>query len=202
MSAPEWRDVAKGLLYAHSRLNSNTERTLESTAFLHGLIDLLESKGLIQIEELDEKKNAAAARLIRQLEQQAEGVALQKPEYDKYSFTSAVEIDCESRLPYCKAACCRLPFPLSRQDVREGIVEWDLGHPYVIAQDDEGYCVHLDRQSNRCSVHCSRPVPCRAYDCRKETRIWLDFDACVINPAVLREDWPYCLDEEAAAEAS
>jgi Fe-S-cluster containining protein len=169
---------------------------LESTAFLHGLVELLEAKGLIQIEELDQKKTAAAERLTRKLEQQGEGVALQTPEYDKYAFQSTVEIDCPSRLPLCHAACCRLPFPLSKQDIREGVIEWDLGHPYVIAQGPGGYCVHLNQNTQGCSVHAQRPVPCRAYDCRKESRIWLDFENGVINPAVLRSDWPYCLDEQ------
>lgn len=195
MNNPEWSEVAKGLLYTHSRLNSNTERTLESTAFLHGLIELLDAKGLISIEELDRHKGAAAERLARRLEQDGEGVVLQKPDYDKYTFESEVQIDCASRLPFCRAACCRLPFPLSKQDIREGIVQWDLGHPYIIAQGDGGYCVHLDQETKRCGVHCQRPVPCRAYDCRQEKRIWLDFENCVINPATLREDWPYCLDE-------
>jgi hypothetical protein len=36
-------------------------------------------------------------------------------------------------------------FPLSRQDVAEGIVKWDLESPYLIAQTEDGYCGHLDR---------------------------------------------------------
>ena len=38
------------------------------------------------------------------------------------------------RVHLCKASCCRLPFALSRQDVEEGIVRWDLGQPYLIDQ--------------------------------------------------------------------
>jgi hypothetical protein len=27
-----------------------------------------------------------------------------------------------------------------------------------------------------------RPIPCRGYDCRKDERIWLDFEKRIINP--------------------
>ena len=66
----------------------------------------------------------------------------QDPEYDKYAFEHAAEIDCASRVHLCKAACCRLPFALSNQDVREGIVRWDLGQPYLIEHASDGYCTH------------------------------------------------------------
>ena len=39
-------EVAEGSLYIHSRLNANTTKTLEATAFLYALIELLEEKGL------------------------------------------------------------------------------------------------------------------------------------------------------------
>ena len=61
----------------------------------------------------------------------------------KYAFQGGAEINCENRIPLCKAACCRLPLALSKEDVQEGIVRWDLGHPYLIAQDKDGYCVHI-----------------------------------------------------------
>jgi len=71
-----------------------------------------------------------------------------------------VKIDCESRLPLCRAACCRLSFALSKQDVREGIIRWNLEKPYVIAKDGDGYCIHLEKEAMSCSVWKSRP--CRA----------------------------------------
>ena len=33
------------------------------------------------------------------------------------------------------------------------------------------------------------PLPCRGYDCRKDKRIWLDFEQRIPNPAVERPDW-------------
>lgn len=184
------REVVEGLLYTHARLSDSTKATLESASFLYSLIELLHEKGLISIEELDARRHEVAARLAKKNWEKGIGVLLQEPEYDKYTFTGEAEIDCENRVHLCKAACCRLPFALSKQDIREGIIHWDFGQPYIIAQERDGYCTHLERGSCRCTVRENRPVPCRAYDCRKDKTIWLDFEGRVINPDILRDDWP------------
>ena len=108
---------------------------------------------------------------------------------DKYTFSGQVEIDCASRLRLCRAACCRLRFALSVQDVREKLIRWDPGAPYLIAQGAENYCVHVS-ETLSCIVHAQRPVACRAYDCRRDVRIWADFERAEINPAILAPDWP------------
>jgi Fe-S-cluster containining protein len=175
-------EIAGGLLYCHSRLNSNTSKLLESASFLYALIELLTEKGLIKIDELEEKKREVATRLLESFLDRGMGVAMQEDERDKYEFSETVEIDCENRVHLCKAACCRMSFALSQQDVEEGVIKWDLGRPYLIAQDKDGYCRHLDRDTNRCTVRERRPLPCRGYDCRKDTRVWLDFENRIINP--------------------
>lgn len=175
-------EVAGGLLYCHSRLNSNTSKLLESASFLYALVELLTEKGLVELDELEEKKREVAARLLESFLDKGMGVAMQEGERDKYTFDETVEIDCESRVHLCKAACCRMSFALSQQDVEEGVIKWDLGRPYLIAQDSEGYCRHLDRQSSCCTVRDQRPLPCRGYDCRKDERVWLDFEKRIINP--------------------
>jgi hypothetical protein len=185
------REIADGLLYAHARLRENTTATVEASSFLYALIELLSEKGLISIEELDERMHGVLARLEQKNSEKGVGVLIQDgPEIDKYAFKGEARIDCENRIHLCRASCCRLPFALSKQDIREGVVHWDLGQPYIIAQADDGYCTHLERPSCRCAVREHRPVPCRAYDCRKDQTIWLDFDNRVINPDILREDWP------------
>jgi hypothetical protein len=63
------------------------------------------------------------------------------------------------RIHLCQAACCQLWFPLSKQDVQEGIVQWDLRYPCIIAQDEESYCKHLERGTCHCSIYAQRPVP-------------------------------------------
>ncbi len=201
-SEPSRQEVAEGFLYTHARLRENSQAALEAASFLYGLIELLNEKGLIAIEELDQRKRAVADRLARKNREKGIGVLLQEPEYDKYSFAGGVRIDCENRVHLCKAACCRLPFALSKQDIREGVVHWDLGQPYIIAQDSAGYCTHLDRGCHRCTVHEHRPVPCRAYDCRKDNRIWLDFENKIINPNILRDEWPRGVSSEDAQSPS
>jgi Fe-S-cluster containining protein len=175
-------EIAGGLLYCHSRLNSNTSKLLESASFLYALIEVLAEKGLVQIDELEDKKREVATRLLDSFLDRGMGVAMQEDERDKYNFSETVEIDCASRVHLCHAACCRMSFALSQQDVEEGVVKWDLGRPYLIAQDSDGYCRHLDRESNCCTVREQRPLPCRGYDCRQDKRVWVDFENRIINP--------------------
>ena len=176
------QEVAGGLLYCHSRLNANTSKLLESASFLYALVELLTEKGLIQLEELEDKKREVAERLLESFLDKGMGVAMQEDVRDKYTFDETVEIDCQNRVHLCKAACCRMSFALSQQDVEEGVVKWDLGRPYLIAQDADGYCRHLDRKSSCCTIRDQRPLPCRGYDCRKDKRVWTDFEQMIINP--------------------
>jgi hypothetical protein len=128
------QEVAKGLLYIHGELNTNTTKTMEAASFLYTLIELMSENCLITIEELDDHKRVIGKRVIEQFRRSGNGIMLQNPEYDKYTFQNRVEIDCENRDHLCKPASCHLPFALSQQDIREGIVHWDLGQPYLIDQ--------------------------------------------------------------------
>jgi hypothetical protein len=184
------QEVAEGLFYTHFRLSQGTNKTLENSAFLYGLIELLSEKGLISVAELDERKKVVAERLIAQLKEKGLGVMLQEDEEDKYTFKGEAKIDCENRIEFCHAACCRLRFALSKQDVYEGVIKWELGKPYLIAQDKDGYCTHFERGTCRCTVREQRPVPCRGYDCRNDKRIWVDFEQRIVNPNIERADWP------------
>jgi hypothetical protein len=185
--------IAAGLLYTHTRLNANQRKTLEAASFLYALVELLSERGLITIDELDDRKAVVAQRLAEQLRREGSGAVFQDPEYDKYHFEYTAEIDCASRVHLCRAACCRLPFALSHQDVREGIVHWDFGQPYLIEHDGRGCCTHMDQSTCHCTIYAHRPVPCRGFDCRQDTRIWLDFEGMLPNPAIERPDWPYDL---------
>jgi Fe-S-cluster containining protein len=185
--------VAQGLLYTHTRLSANQRRTLDTAAFLYALVELLDEKDIITIDELDARKGIVAERLNEQVRRERLGVMLMEPEHDKYAFESAPPIDCADRVPICHAACCKLPFALSKQDVREGIVHWELGQPYLIDHGEDGYCSHLERGVCACTIYENRPVPCRGFDCRDDKRIWIDFDARVPNPDIERPDWPECL---------
>jgi Fe-S-cluster containining protein len=183
-------EVAAGLAYLHARSNATTTRTWEAASFVYALIELLSEKGLVSIDEIDGRKKAVAGRLLKRFIQHDPGVAIQEPEQDKYAFTPTAKIDCENRVHLCKAACCKMVFPLSRQDIEEGVIKWDLGKPYVIAKGADGYCQHFDHQCLGCTVHAQRPIPCRAYDCRNDKRIWLDFENKIVNSELNDPDWP------------
>jgi Fe-S-cluster containining protein len=189
-------DIVRGLVYTHNRANANTAQLHQASATLQTLVELLADKGLIDRKQLDTRGVAAAAQLRREFFERGMGVAMQEFDVSKYDFDGGVEIDCESRLPLCHAACCKLPLALSREDVREGVVRWDLGRPYMLARDRDRYCVHMERETCRCGVYDHRPIPCRGYDCRADTRIWLDFENRVINPAINEPDWPTQLMDE------
>jgi hypothetical protein len=193
-------DVVRGLVYAHNRANANTGEVHTANSTVAALVDLLVERGVLDREAFESRREEASERLQREYVERGMGVAVQEFETSKYRFPGGPVIDCESRIPLCGAACCKLPFALSREDVKEGVLRWDLGRPYMIAQGPDHACVHLDRQSGRCGVYEQRPIPCRGYDCRKDERIWLDFDNRVVNPLINEPDWPACLkpgpDEE------
>ena len=189
-------EVAAGLRYAHFRADANTGKLLEFASFLYAAIDLLSKKGVLDLAELDEHKKKAAANLVEKFSERGMGVVYQKPEYDKYKFEGTAQIDCESRIHLCHASCCKLRFALSKQDVEEGIVRWDFAAPYLVARGTDGCCQHLDQERKCCTVHAHRPVPCRAFDCREDKRIWLDFANKVVNPQINEPDWPQCLGND------
>ncbi|MEW6110163.1 MAG: YkgJ family cysteine cluster protein [Nitrospirota bacterium] len=179
--------LSSGLLYTHTRSNFNTTKTLESVSFLYALIEILNEKGLISIEELDERKKRVAEQVVSMFVESGISLIYQDPEYDKYNYEYEAGVDCMSRLDICRSVCCKLPHALSRQDVREGIIRWEFGRPYLIAHDDDGYCVHLDRRTFRCTVYVNRPAACRGFDCRNTERwhIWQDYDKKIMNPGLI-----------------
>ena len=175
-------DVAEGLMYSHSRENANTSKVLEVASFSYALIELLNERGVISIEELDERKRKVGQRLAEKFAEKGMGVALTDDEKDKYVYEGTVQIDCDERMPLCRGACCRLRFALTVQDLEEGSVKWELGRPYMIRHDADGYCHHVERETKHCGIYEKRPIICRSYDCRKDKRIWADFENRIVSP--------------------
>jgi len=102
---------------------------------------------------------------------------------DKYALKDLPQIDCETRIPLCRGRCCKLHFSLSFQDLTENVVKWDYARPYRILQRvTDGYCVHNDPDTKGCGVYDNRPAICRTYDCREDSRIWLDFEKRIPAP--------------------
>jgi Fe-S-cluster containining protein len=107
---------------------------------------------------------------------------------DKYTVEPSTP-PCDELIPICHARCCKLSFSLSTADLDEGVIRWDYGQPYLIRQRaSDGYCVHNDPDARGCSVHAYRPRVCRIYDCRKDPRIWSDYDKRI--PAAMIESRP------------
>lgn len=99
---------------------------------------------------------------------------------NKYTVPSAGP-PCAEIIHLCEARCCKLSFALSTADLDEGVIRWDYAQPYLIRQrESDKYCVHNDPGSHFCTVHEQRPSVCRKYDCRKDPRIWADFDKRVL----------------------
>jgi len=180
-------ELLHGLVYTHNRANANTREIHQAAATLQALVELLVAQGVIDRQQLEVLQQTRAESLRRSYVDRGMAVAMQEFGISKYEFQGGAAIDCENRVHLCKAACCRLPFALSKEDVQEGIVRWELGNPYVNAREPDGYCTHLKRGTCHCTVYHHRPIPCRGYDCRQDPRIWLDFANKVVNPHL--DDW-------------
>ena len=86
------------------------------------------------------------------------------------------EVDCASRIHLCRARCCTFSVELSREDLDEGKLRWEIEQPYLLRHDSDGYCSHFSRESGGCTVYEDRPAACRQYDCRQDARVWQDFE--------------------------
>lgn len=181
----ETEEILEGFLYSYRQLDTNATKLYEASAHLYSLIELLVAKGLVGVEELDQRKKTVEKRLRDSFSESDIGVRVQNAKIDKYSLETEAEIDCEKRKHLCHAACCAMAYALSPQDIREGI-RWSLGKPFMNARGADGYCVHLDRDTMNCSIYEHRPAVCRQYSCRNDRRIWLDFDKMIINPDLFK----------------
>jgi len=190
MTEPARRDeMLRGLMYAHDRANANTSELEDAAAMLEAVVEVLVEAGLPP-ERLEQARAKAAERVRQRFVERGMAVARQDFDVPKREFPDGVRIDCENRIELCRAACCRLSVGLSSEDVREGILRWDVEMPYLLERGEDGWCVHMARGSCRCTVYDARPIPCRGFDCREDTRIWLDFEARIPNPAVADPNWP------------
>ena len=176
------RQLERGGLFTHTALSSNAERIHETEAFLYGLIDILIAQGLLTTEDLAEKAQAIRQEMQEKGQSIGPGVALRIDDPDAEE-TAYIPVNCEERLHICEAVCCRLGFPLSTGEVEDGHIRWDLGQPYYIRHEEDGYCTHNDRETHGCAIYQDRPQVCRKYSCANDERIWTDFDNMVLNEA-------------------
>ena len=102
---------------------------------------------------------------------------------DKYAVPSS-DIDCAARIPLCKARCCSFDVTLSAQDVAEHVLPFDIERPYALPRDPHTKRCVCMADGGACTVYEQRPGACRAYDCRRDPRVWLDFEARIPAPEV------------------
>ena len=170
---PKRADLEAGLRFVHQMEVQGRIEQSQLAAETSALVDLLIAKGVISAREFDERMQISREAQLKREEGNAypmmgEGI-------DKYEVESP-DIPCGELLHLCRAACCNLMFSLSLQDLEEGVVRWNYGAPYQIRQDAvSGKCVHFANGTG-CTVYDKRPVACRKYDCRQDTRIWEDFE--------------------------
>jgi Fe-S-cluster containining protein len=180
--------LARGLQFTNMLGMMNNQSIKEDKALLHSLVELLISQGVIRLYQLEKRKQEISESFTENGALGPEVHLVDTP--DKYEVEAGPVIDCASRYPICKGACCKLWFALSVQDLDEGIVRWNYSRPYGIAQGADGRCVHQDRETRKCNVYENRPHVCRTYDCSQDKRIWIDFEKRVINPDILQDEWP------------
>jgi Fe-S-cluster containining protein len=176
---PELRaEIERGLQFANVIGTVNMDQNKETIASLQALTNVLIHNGIIRAEDLAKSLEEARGRVAQHPMPAVRLADLG----DKHAEGQTVEIDCANRIHLCQARCCTFKFYLTKQDLDEGAARWDYGNPYWIRQGQDGYCIHSDSQTRACAIHAKRPHVCRAYDCRNDKRVWIDFEKRIPAP--------------------
>lgn len=173
-------DVDDGLRFVHLMAMQTKHDVGALASRLFALLEELASHGQLDLARFDARRERlqqaederAAARPHVQI----------APPVDKYALGDLPVIDCVDRLALCQARCCRESFPLSFQDLDERVIGFDYARPYQIRKRADGYCTHCDDGTKQCGAYQQRPGRCRTYDCRRDSRIWLDFERRIPTP--------------------
>lgn len=172
------KEMDRGLRFAHLVTTMTQIETREALAFARALGNLLIDRGLVTVEEMQARLNDAR----EQVEERPIPKVMLAQGGDKYAAENNVLIDCLERIPLCQARCCTFGFCLTEQDLDESVARWDYGQPYWIRKRSDGYCVHCDPHTYQCRIFEHRPYVCRAYDCRNDKRVWIDFERRIPAP--------------------
>ena len=167
-------------LFAHSVFGKSLTQLSETSVFLHALLDLLLSKGIITEDEFVSATSNVRQELIDRGELTGPGIAVQV-ESPETATQSSVPVDCNARMPICQAVCCKLDFALTIEEVEAGSIKWDLGRPYFIRHENHGYCGHNNRETGGCTIYANRPGVCSRYSCANDEQIWKDFEKMELN---------------------
>jgi Fe-S-cluster containining protein len=154
----------------------NEQMLAEFGSVFETLLTILQKKGELAEGHL---------RLIDKLRKRARVVS--QPQIELNGSTNKYEVenssvDCDKRMHLCHGRCCSFNVKLSKQDLKEGKLEWRIDQPYLLAQTEQGYCVYQNAETGFCGNYDPRPAPCREYDCRDDARIWIDFEKMIPAP--------------------
>jgi Fe-S-cluster containining protein len=172
------RQVERLSAYVQTKLGESALRLHELERVLYGMLDVLLAKEVVSSDSV----RAAADEVKEELVARGEVVPpLVAMRVDQTASEPTVQVDCGARMHVCHAVCCKLNFALSGDEVESGELKWDLGKPYFIRHDEDGYCHHNDRATGGCGVYACRPTICRTYSCAGDKRIWKDFERMELN---------------------
>lgn len=180
-------DLERGLRFLNHVVTTTRAELLELGAQVVALTRALEARGVVAEDAVIEAQRDVVQG-VRAADEVSPPLRVELSDdlVDKYEVESP-PIPCAELIPLCKARCCALTFRLSTQDLEGGQVRWDYGNPYWNLRRDDGYCVHNAPGTGGCGVYAERPAVCRTYDCRTDTRIWLDYDRRIPAPDVPAE---------------
>ncbi|HEU5002202.1 MAG TPA: hypothetical protein VFW71_05410 [Actinomycetota bacterium] len=176
------RMVERGSLFTHAAFERIAARSTRIERELHDLVGTLRAAGVVPAEVALPEGDPAPGG-AGEPDGSPEGVPwptiAMRAEGARPDPTR--EVNCGERMHVCHAVCCKLHFALTGGEVDAGAVRFDLGWPYMIRHDRDGYCTHNDRATGFCGVYADRPGICRKYSCAGDERIWKDFDAMELN---------------------
>ncbi len=104
---------------------------------------------------------------------------------DKYNVDSP-DVPCGELIPLCGARCCSFEVALSKQDVVENKLPFQIERPYMLPRDPVTKRCTCMNSGGGCTVYDVRPATCRTYDCREDRRVWIDYEKRI--PAPLPEN--------------
>lgn len=163
-------DLVAELLVLSETLAARTDHG-DIAARFEWLVDMLILRG-----QLPERFRAMVGR-VRQ-ERTSVRLAVFR---DKYQVHSS-DVDCASLIPLCGARCCGFTVTLSGQDIAERKLPFDIAEPYRLPHDPATRRCVCAGADGACTVYEHRPGACRAYDCRHDARVWVDFEARIPAP--------------------
>lgn len=181
--------VERGSYFTHTTLGRSFMRIGEVESFAYGLIDALVAKGILSSEEIKVSVERVRQELSIKGDIPGTGVAIRIDREEDIQ-KEAIKVDCKERMNICHSICCKLDFALSISEVESGKVKWDLGRPYFIRHENNGYCTHNSIQTGNCRIYSQKPEVCRGYSCASDKRIWKDFEKMELNVEWIDENIP------------